>query len=133
MKKGKMSKRGKQTKAGLILTGIIRDIAEEPTEFLKGKDGSEDRMVTKAEALARMIWLRALGYTEKKVNGKGDDVEVTHAPDRVYVGMILDRMEGRVPQSLVEGDEKLTAADKVSEQGKSRIAKAGGIKKKGKK
>lgn len=104
----------------MLFSGFIRDIAEEMTEFVKDSDG-ELRMASKAEALARMVWKRGLGYTEMREDSNGKEVEIIHPPDKAYVGILFDRMEGRVPQSLTEGEEKLTAAEKVTEQGVNRI------------
>ena len=115
-----MTPHGARTKAGQILSGMIRDIMEEETEFIKDDEGN-DRMATKAEALARTIVKRALGYKEIVKNSVGVDEEIVHQPDRTYVQIVFDRVEGRVPQSLTEGEEKMTAAEKVTEQGVNRI------------
>ena len=115
-----MTPHGKRTKAGQLLSGFIRDIMEEVTEFGENDDGSL-RMITKAEALARNICKRALGYTETIKDAEGKDVEIVHPPDKTNVSIVFDRMEGRVPQSLTEGEEKMTAAEKVTEQGVGRI------------
>ncbi len=115
-----MTPHGARTKAGQLLSGFIRDIMEEQTEFAENEDGSM-RMVTKAEALARNICKRALGYTENMEDAKGEDVEIVHQPDKTYVQIVFDRMEGRVPQSLTEGEEKMTAAEKVTKQGVNKI------------
>ena len=115
-----MTPHGRKTKAGQLLSSFIRDIMEETTEFGENDDGSL-RMITKAEALSRMIVKKALGYTETMEDAKGEDVEIVHQPDRTYVQIVFDRMEGRVPQSLTEGEEKMTAAEKVTEQGVGRI------------
>ncbi len=114
-----MKKHGKKTKSGQLLSHYLRQISEEVTEYATDSDG-EVRMVTKAEALARMIWQDALG-SEKIVKG----IETKIAPVRAAQNIIFDRTEGRVPNSSVEGAEKLTAADKVSEQGAKRITDAG--------
>jgi len=115
--------RSAKIKAGKLLSQHLREIAEEETEMIKGADGV-DTMTTKAEALARKIWQMALGY--KEYQGIGDKrAEINHLPDRGMMGMILDRMEGRAPMIAAEGAGKMTAADKVSEQGAKRIAKAG--------
>ncbi len=119
-----MNKHGKQTKAGQLLSYWLRTISEEVTEFVKDPVSGEDRMATKAEALARLMWRDALGYS-KMVKGKSGEVETIVAPVRAAANIIFDRTEGRVPNSTVEGSEKLTAADKVSEQGIKRINKAG--------
>ena len=53
-------------KAGQLLSQFIRSIALEETELIKGADG-EDQMASKAEALARLMWQRALGYVEQRI------------------------------------------------------------------
>ncbi len=111
---------GIRTRAGKLLSAFIRQIAEEETEALIDSDVSEDRMVTKAEALARLIWRKALGYKEVQIV-KGEAVDIKYAPDKGCMALIFDRMEGKAPASLDEGDEKLTVAERVSEQGKKRI------------
>ncbi len=113
---------GIRTRAGKLLSAYIRQIAEEETEFAK----DEDKMVTKAEALARLIWKKALGYKEVNIV-KGQPVDTYYHPDKGCMGLIFDRMEGKAPAALDEGDEKLTVAERVSEQGKKRIAEVGGI------
>jgi len=117
------AKTGK-TKAGKILTRYLEVIAEEKTEMIQGADG-KDFMATKAEALARIIWRRALGYTELNVK---DGVDIVHQPEQSKIGLIFDRMEGKAPVAGEDTKNKITAADKVSEIGKSRISKAGGMK-----
>lgn len=118
-KKSPKTERGKLTRAGQLLSQFIRDIALEETEVVT-IDG-EDRMASKAEALARMVWKRGLGFIEKVKNEQGVLVDVKHAPDRVYVGMLWDRMEGRAPLMNPDKKDRRTIADKVSEQGKKRL------------
>jgi len=121
MGKKKKPNHGKLTRAGQLLSQFVRDISLEKTELIKDANG-EDRMASKAEALARMIWQRGLGFTEQKViDGVLTDIE--HAPDRVYVGMLWDRMEGRAPLMNPEKGNKRTIADRITEQGKKRINK----------
>lgn len=117
---------GVRTKAGQLLSAYLRQIAEEVTETVKDPKTGEDRMATKAEALARLIWRDALGYTETQII-KGERIEIQRAPSRAAASMLYDRVEGRAPAST--GDDKggVTAADKVTEQATKRIAKAGGI------
>lgn len=114
---------GARTRAGKLLSSYIRLIAEEETEFVKDPENVEDKMATKAEALARLIWKRALGYTEKKINADGTSTEYIHAPDKGCMSLIFDRMEGKAPAALDEGDEKLTVAERISEQGRKRVNK----------
>lgn len=115
-----------RTKAGQLLSKWLRQIAEEETEFIKD-DGGDDRMITKAEAIARLIWRKALGYSEKKINSKGVEVVENHPPDRTMINLLLDRIEGRAPMSTDMGKKKRSIADRVGEQGKSRIEQAGKI------
>lgn len=118
-KESPKTKHGKLTRAGQLLSQFVRSIALEETELVKGVDG-EDQMASKAEALARLIWKKALGYTEQKViDGKLTDID--YPPDRTMMAMVFDRMEGRAPLMNPEKGNKRTIADKVSEQGKRRI------------
>lgn len=111
---------GKLTRAGQLLSQFIRDIALEKTALVK-IDG-EDQIVSKAEALARLVWKKALGYTEQ-IKEDGVLVDHIHVPDRTMIALLWDRMEGRAP--LMNPDKKggRTIADKISEQGKKRINK----------
>ena len=111
--------KGTKQRAGLILSSMMRTIAEEVTEFVT-IDG-EDKMISKAEALVRMTWKHALGYTEKRVNDDGTKVDIVHHPDRVYANMLYDRIEGRVAAVEPGKKEKRTVADKVGDQNKKRI------------
>ena len=125
-----MSDTKKKRAASKLVTGFIRKIAEETYEdpLITG-DGIDDaRMITKAEALARFMWRAALGYKEKVevIDNKSGQVtgtkEVIHFPDKAYVTLLYDRLEGKVP--IVEpekGDSKASVADKVSREAKSRL------------
>ena len=111
--------KGTKQRAGLILSSLMRSIAEEVTEFVT-LDG-EDRMVSKAEALVRMTWKHALGFTEKRINDDGTEVNIIHLPDRVAANVLYDRIEGRVAAVEPGKKEKRTVADKVGDQNKNRI------------
>ncbi len=120
------AKTGK-SKAGKLLTRFLEIIAEEKTEMIQGADG-KDKIATKAEALARLIWKRALGYTELDVKTNAD---IVHHPEQSKIGLIFDRIEGKAPMAGEDTKDKLTVAQRVSELGKSRITKAGGLDSKG--
>jgi len=119
-------------KANQILTQFIREIAEEEHERVETVDEKtgDFRVVTKGEALARLIWKSALGYVEQidivdkqtgKVVGKKP---MYFPPDKTYVTMIFDRLEGKVPIVEAEKDGgKASVADKISGQTKSRLNK----------
>lgn len=113
-----------KTRAKQLLTSFLRQIAEEKTELcVEG----EDKMVTKAEALARLVWRMALGYKEVKVTAEEGVKDIEHKPDRGMMSILFDRIEGRIVSATEVGREKKSVADKVSEQGVNRIVEAGEI------
>ena len=113
-----MAKRSNLIKANKLVSQFIRKIATEETEFLKGQDG-DDSLVTKAEALARLIWKKALGYTDVRIDSSGE-TEISHEPDKGYVNLLIDRLEGTA-RPVVGDSGKRTTAQKVNDEGKKRI------------
>jgi hypothetical protein len=114
-----------KSRAGRLLSKFIRQIAEE-TEFVKGEGADDDRMVSKAEMLARKMWRIAEGYDEVILTD-GESRIVVHQPDHKMMTVLLDRIEGRC--GTVQEDEVLrpTASSKITDQGKKRIAAIGGL------
>lgn len=99
---------------GQRLNVLVKRLGLEQYTVLPG-DGTP---ITRFEHLARLIWNLALGYTEKDVkSGK----EIIHKPDKSFIRMIYDRMEGKVPNAQVSSDKKASLADKISDQTKSRL------------
>jgi hypothetical protein len=115
-----------KARAGRLLSKFIRQIAEE-TKFVKGEGSDDDRMVSRAESLAREMWRIAEGWTEFVITDDGGTKEVEHRPDPKMMTILMDRIEGRC--GTVQEDEVLrpTTSSRVSDQGKKRIAAAGGI------
>lgn len=111
-------------KAGVLLAGFLKQIALEETECVR-IDG-EDKMVSKAECLARMVWRMALGYEENKVTADGVKV-IEHLPNKGMMDVLLDRIDGRAVPVSDTGDRERSIADKISDRGKSRIAEAGKV------
>ena len=71
-------------------------------------------MVSKAEALARHIWSRALPRT--------DDDGNKHEPDLNYIRIVLERAEGKAGTVAEEkSDTRETVPDKVSRLGVGRL------------
>ncbi len=107
---------GDKARAGRLLSEYLRRIAQEQTEFIKGPDG--DVMVSKAEALARLMFKLALGWEEDDVKtGK----KKIHNPSAGMIALIWDRIEGRsVP---LAGDDRQSRAlpKKVSEESVRRL------------
>ena len=127
-KKDKLSDRGSKAKAGKLLSQYLRAIAQEETEFVKDDNGGDDRMATKAEKMARLMFEMALGfdYIEDKFDVQGTKIgSVTrHAkPDKGMISLIYDRMEGKAPPMIGDGKAGFGVTDKVTEQGKKRINK----------
>lgn len=121
------SEHGKKSIAGKLLSKFIREILNETHDdpLIKAR-GEEAVMVTKAEAIARHVVKSALGYwAEEDVFVKGVKTgvkNVYHRPDKSFIHLVWDRMEGRVGQADAKsGSDKASLADKVSEQGKKRL------------
>lgn len=123
--KKELSERGKKSKAGMLLSSYLKQIANEQTECICGTDG-DDRMATKAEKLARIIWEGALGCKDTKIV-HGERVDVIIPPDRSMINLIFDRIEGRAPMSTTDPRKKPTVSERITEQGKQRIERAGGL------
>ncbi|GAF70030.1 unnamed protein product [marine sediment metagenome] len=113
-----------ERKAKRLITHFLREIAEEETETVCVE--GEDRMVTKAESLAREMWRMALGWNEVRITAEGPK-DIEHKPDKGMMAAIIDRTEGRAVPATGVGKPARTIADKVSEQGVDRIAKAGNV------
>ena len=117
----------KKSLAGKLLSKFIREIADEihddPTIKAKGEEAT---IMTKAETLARYMWKAALGYSEQEdiyKNGVKTGIKpIHHKPDKTFIGMIWDRMEGRA--ALIDskaGGDSASLADKISGLGSKRI------------
>jgi len=121
------SEHGKKITAGKLLSKFIREIASEihddPVIKARGEDAV---MLTKAEAVARYIWKLALGYEESEdvyKNGVKVGIKpVKHRPDRWAIGIIWDRLEGRVGAADPKSDSgKASVTERVSDQGRKRL------------
>ena len=121
-KKRNVSASTAKKRAGKILTDAINEIAKEETELVKNA-GGEDKMVNKAEALARLIWKSALGYTLTTIEGVTAE-EIVHPPSLAHQNILLDRMAGKAATSEPpKGDKKSKLADKLSDEAVKRINK----------
>lgn len=115
------SQHGLKTAAGLKLTRFLRQIADEKTEChdLDPKTG-QGRLMSKAEALARIIWKLALGYDETV---KTEDALVVkhHKPDPKFVDIVYDRLEGKVAANNDGTTKKQPLSGKVDALAKDRL------------
>lgn len=110
---------GDKKRAGRLLSTFIRQIAQEKiaVEVSEG----EAVEVTKAEALARQIWDRALGAF-KTVDMKTGAIK-HYAPDKDMIHILFDRMEGRVGTFEDEKKKAESIPNKISRKNKQRINK----------
>lgn len=105
---------GVKRQATITLSKLIKQIGHE-----KHTIDDEGQVLTKFEALARLVWNRALGYTEEDVE-TGE--KTVHKPDKGFINLVFDRTEGKVPTIATGGDkDKAKVADRVGEQVRSRI------------
>lgn len=107
---------------GKELTRHLRDLAAEAETLADSGD-----VVTKAEALARLLWRKALGYKETIRNREGTLVETDHLPESWAIQLIYERIEGKAVPTTTEDAGKVTAAEKVSELSRNRINALAGV------
>ena len=118
----KLPEMGNKTRAGNILSTYLRLIAQETVardDFEKG----ETRTMSKAEALAYLIWNKALGYREEATGENGETVIVEHEPDKDMIKLVYDRIEGKVANPEENKDREQKLPDKVSDTNRARLNK----------
>ena len=115
-KKKQNSLVGDKIRAGVLLSTKLRTIAQEATEHDDRPDGGG--MITKSEALARLMWKMALGYTTKVHTKDKGTIETVHAPDRGMIQLIWDRIEGRAAPVNDNLQKKRKLPKKVSDANK---------------
>ena len=82
-----------KNKAKRLLTGYLNAVGHEETETVS-IDGAP-KIITKAEALARRLWLMALGGKEEFIDDNGQTIECIHKPDRKSAELIISYLEGK--------------------------------------
>lgn len=100
------------------LTEHLRNLAAEATEMT-----AEGDVLTRGEALALLLWRKALGYVERKVDDEGNETEVVHEPAAWAMQLVYDRLEGRTPQSPPEEEGRIKVADQVRDLARDRLNK----------
>ena len=89
---------------GRLLTDFLRDVGGEETELVT-VDGVPT-MVSKAEALARKLYLMALGGTVEQKNDHGVVCVVTFEPSIPAAKLIREWTEGKPGESKSASDKK---------------------------
>ena len=99
------------------LTRYLERLAEEMHTVEDGGDS-----ISKAEALAKLLWNKALGYREQVLKD-GNWVEVNHPPESWAIHLVYDRLEGRVDTSGKGGDtsNEKPVHEKVGDIAKARL------------
>lgn len=92
-----------QTEAKSALTSFLNQIGEEEVTICI--DG-QAKTVTRAEALARKMYLLALGGVEEVKDVDGQIVKVLHKPDYRVAKMVREFTEGKAPMEVVETGPK---------------------------
>jgi len=86
--------------AGKLLTQYLRDIGEETEQIvIEG----HPYVATKAEVLARRLYLMALGGVEEYTDENGEVKKRVYEPDRKVMELVFTRIEGRPAQAAPEG------------------------------
>lgn len=113
---------GKRSRAGRVLSEYLRGIATEKTETVINPVTCKSEIVSKAEALARKLWDRAMGRRMRENPETGQVVILEGEIDLDCAKLLLDRIEGKtgVDQNSTQ-DNKPTAAEKVSEINRKRM------------
>ena len=93
------------------LTELLTEMGSDPITNAAGD------IVTRDEALAKVLWDLALGYAYKDDDNKEQFV----APDRSIAQFIFERREGKVATAAIDDRGVMTASDKVSELARNRI------------
>lgn len=105
-------------KLNRLLSDKLYQIGEEMHSTIADENGNL-QAINNLEALARSVWTYALGREEKLKDGKIKK----HLPSQWAIGVLFDRLEGKVmPQSTPDKEKDMpTAAEKVSELGRDKL------------
>jgi hypothetical protein len=108
------SEHGAKVAFGQMLSKHLRRIGLEQTECSDlDPNTGKARMMSKAEALARVTWKLALGYAD----GDGK----YHEPNPKFVDIVYDRLEGKVATDKDAIPKKQPLSKKVDDQAKKRL------------
>lgn len=109
-------KKRNRAKANRLVSKYLSEMASKEDAFVK--DGDDQRMCTRAEALADLIWKHSMGFEETTDTG----VIIKHEPSLSWLKILVERMEGKV-QDVSATRSKKTIADRIKDTTKSKINK----------
>jgi len=98
------------------LTAHLRELAAEAHEWTMAEGA-----LSRGEALAKLLFNKALGWTEAVLDDEGRETRVTHKPESWAIQLIYDRLEGKTPQAAPEDEGRMTALDHVRDLAKVRL------------
>jgi len=99
------------------LTDNLRQLAAEVHDW-----DPEEGAKSKGQALAELLWKKALGYTEKTTDEEGNVKETYHKPEAWAIQLVYERMEGKTPQAAQDDEQqKRRIKDQVRDLAKARV------------
>ena len=112
-----MVKESKQ-KLNRMLSSKLYEIGLELHSTISDEEGNSVA-INNLDALARSVWMYALGREEKLRDGQMKK----HLPSQWAIGILFDRLEGKVMPTIAPDKSAgiVTAAEKVSELNKKRM------------
>jgi len=109
----KPTKRKRARYSSRQLTLHLREMA---AEVLTMDD--EGNLLTRGEALAELLWKKALGH--ETIDEKTEEVTY-HKPEAWAISLIWERMEGKAPVAIPDDKGALKIAERVSELVRNRL------------
>lgn len=107
---------GDKKRAGRLVSTFLRSVAQE-------KVAGETGAVTRAEALARLLWDMALGRSKIVDMETGKITTECSSPDKHAMDIVIDRIEGKTGTFEQEKTKSESVPKKVSRKNKQRINK----------
>lgn len=107
-KKEKLSELGDLARSGQLVAGYLRAIGAEKDVIVSIGGDNKPKLVSKAEALARDIWKKALNCADETLRLK-------------YRELLLNRAEGRPGFAGENSPQPQQIPDKISETNKKRL------------
>lgn len=90
---------------GKSLTQYLKEVSEEPVNIIVN---GKPKQVTRTEALARKMFLMAMGGIEELLDDDGNVVQVIHKPDHRVAKSIREFTEGKAAVEAQQKDKKNT-------------------------
>lgn len=99
-----------------VLTTHLHVLAGEVHDVDRGGDA-----ITRAQALAKLLWDKALGCKKTEMNDEGREIEVVYRPEAWAIQLLYDRLEGRVGTASEEDVDRPQVLDKLRKAARERV------------